>query len=535
MSSQSNFPLVSRQKILITLLIVNLCLICYGVATRNGWSRDDEVITGVLTPQSHQESFSKVYKDFSFKYGSSALAGFFRPLGVLSFIAEERLWGLRPGAFHLTNLFLHTIAALLLFNLVFRVTASLLAGGLSAVFFAIHPVQFEAVGLIHNRNDLFCLVFLLSTFLLFDSYLKTKKQPFLLLSSACYLLALLGKESAVLFPLVLFVYQRILPFQTKEKNTTAPKNFLLTYGLHIIALLAYLFIRNFALGYIFQSHRVWGYYNFLPGTGLFWQLATAIKLLAYYTWLLVNSFDPFNYCADYLLKTANGFFEPNVLIGLAGLVGFFWVVIRFRRKFPVGLLGATWFFITYLPISNLIPIGNMFAEHYLYTPSAGFFMIMGSFFAGLFVGNNTQLLSTRRNQLLALFIIMTIVFWSRATFLRNYYLRDDKSLWAYSSRHSLASPRTHLIVGQYLIKAGNLDLAEKELQLSLKNNPDYYPANMMLGYVYKQQGRLDEARKFFSTAAAWARRNKDTQSLQEAADELKSLDAFPRPPLPKRH
>src|SRR5207249_6165814 len=45
---------------------------------------------------------------------------------------------------------------------------------------------------------------------------------------------------------------------------------------------------------------------------------------------------------------------------------------------PIRVFGASWFFLAYLPISNLIDLNATVAEHWLYLPSIGFFVFVVS-------------------------------------------------------------------------------------------------------------------------------------------------------------
>ncbi len=501
------------------LLIIAVFLV-YGNAFFNGLSRDDMAIFQALPSVIPSNNFLELCHKIETVLESSHQSGFWRPLTYASFVIDQKIWGPDPFGFHATNIFLHAGVVVLLFILCARLLASSRIGFIIALLYAIHPVHFEAVGLIHNRSDILCLFFLLSSLYGLDAYSRKKGRVLLaeeipdvryfVGSLVSFFLALLSKETAVVFPLIVFVYMFL--FLRKYERLSALK-----MGLSFLGVLAiYLSLRVLVLGEIIQAERVWGFYNFPPGEGAFWPLATALKLVEMYFAFLMNSFNPFDFCADYALKPITSLLHGEALLGGLIILILLYLLIRLRKTLPFLSLAIVWFLVTYLPISNIVPIGNLFSQRYMYIPSVGFFVLLGFCFGKLIENKESQ-------KLIAIFLILLIILWGRSTILRNQYYRDDISLWFYTAKHPLASPRAHLVLGQYYIRAGNLNLAKEELEASLNKNSNYIPALMMLGYVSKEQGHWQEAEDYFSRAAGVATQANDLMSLQEALEELKTV------------
>ena len=77
--------------------------------------------------------------------------------------------------------------------------------------------------------------------------------------------------------------------------------------------------------------------------------------------------------ADWRRTVANEYLAILGLLVAAGLVVGAW------RKGPAAdscVFGATWFLLTYLPISNVIELNATVAEHWLYLPSVGFLVFL---------------------------------------------------------------------------------------------------------------------------------------------------------------
>ena len=64
---------------------------------------------------------------------------------------DAQLYGLKPGGHHLTNVFLHAAAAILLFRL-WCMTRTLWPSAWVAAVFAIHPLRVESVAWVAERK-----------------------------------------------------------------------------------------------------------------------------------------------------------------------------------------------------------------------------------------------------------------------------------------------------------------------------------------------------------------------------------------------
>jgi hypothetical protein len=125
--------------------------------------------------------------------------GFFRPIGYLS-LALTSMWaGVNPVAWHATAVALHAANVVLVFLLSTRLPLSRLASAFAAALFAIHGTRPEAVVWIAGRFDLVATLFLLGGLLFFARSCPAA-------SLICMALAILGKESAYIFPLLLLLF-----------------------------------------------------------------------------------------------------------------------------------------------------------------------------------------------------------------------------------------------------------------------------------------------------------------------------------------
>ena len=127
-----------------------LVLIAYLPALRGGFSWDDDAyVTNNLTLRS--------VLGLSQIWGQPTATPQYYPLVFTSFWLEYHLWGLNPLGYHVVNVLLHTLAAILLWRVLVRLQ---LAGAwLAAGIFALHPVAVESVAWVTERKNVLSGVF----------------------------------------------------------------------------------------------------------------------------------------------------------------------------------------------------------------------------------------------------------------------------------------------------------------------------------------------------------------------------------------
>jgi len=134
----------------------------------------------------------------------------YRPIRDISYAIDFAFWGQNPLGFHLTSILIHAANVLLVFALARRLTKDLVSATLTALIFAVHPIQTDAVTYISGRRDvLFALFYILAfhTYLTYyGSRWSVKTVAYFLLFLLLWMLSLLSKEMAVSLPILIFVW-----------------------------------------------------------------------------------------------------------------------------------------------------------------------------------------------------------------------------------------------------------------------------------------------------------------------------------------
>ena len=133
-------------------LIVVSTLVAYTPACWSGYVWDDD---DYLTQNVHVQSADGLYDIWFDRFASPQ----YYPLVFTTFWLEHKIWGLDPIGFHLTNVVLHALNALLLYKILhrFRIPGAWVA----ALIFAVHPVHVESVAWISERKNVLSTFFYL--------------------------------------------------------------------------------------------------------------------------------------------------------------------------------------------------------------------------------------------------------------------------------------------------------------------------------------------------------------------------------------
>src|SRR5690606_22229744 len=136
----------------------------------------------------------------------SGLSGFhvedkntYRPLSLASLAVEYQFFGLKSGAYHVTNTLFYGLACLLLFEFLILLFpgVSLTIPIIISFLFASHSVHTGVVASIKSRDEIFVALFgLAALILVLKSYAKNSWW-FLAGSLVCFFLSLLSKENAL--------------------------------------------------------------------------------------------------------------------------------------------------------------------------------------------------------------------------------------------------------------------------------------------------------------------------------------------------
>ncbi len=395
--------------------------------------------------------------------GGSEPGRFYRPLQLVSYRLDHYFWRLDPFGYHLGNLLWHLAAVLLLYALVAALFADAALAFWTALLFAAHPVHTEAVAYVSGRAEMLTAVFLWAAFLFYLRHLEKPGLSKLGASLACFATALFCKESALVFPAILFFYFYVFGkrFQKSALLFLAPP-----------ALYAALRLSG-------ALHLALPAGNFI--SGLERRLPEIFAALAADARVLVA---PFGLHMEHGLWHC-GWGEAAVWAGMAVFVVL--CAATFLRRRPLVSFAAGWFLIFIFPVSNVFRLNASFAEHWLYVPSVGFFVLLA---AGLL-----RLARTRKGLAMAAGAGV-VAFYSVLTVLQNQTWKDPVSFFERTIRYS-DSARLHYKLGLAYEQKGRTAEAMKSYEEAIEMNPSLMESYSCLGTLLRKEGRALEAAALF--------------------------------------
>jgi len=276
-----------------------------------------------------------------------AYVGNYAPLHILSYTLDYTFFGLDPFGFRFVNLVLHAINAVLVLLLVRRVSKNLTLAGLSALVFALHPVQVESVAWVAERKNLLSTTFMLVSFFLYLRFLDRGRWPAYAGALVLFALALLTKVSVVVLPALLVLYVFLFDERRIGRFATTVPFFLLAAA-------------GVAGAVITQERALiaWG--------GPVERALTVTTILVRYLGLFLF---PVNLSPSYDLPTHDDLTWP--VIGSTLLLGALAWVVWWRRRDRTILFWTGWACITLLPVLHIVPLATLMNDRYLYLPLIG--------------------------------------------------------------------------------------------------------------------------------------------------------------------
>jgi len=456
--------------------LVALTLIIFGNTLFNQLTYDD--VTVIVTNRfiTSMRNFPRIFTKTYFRETPEKS---YRPVVTATYFLDHALWRKRPVGYHLTNVLIHVLTVYLLFYFLMHFIRSREACFFAALLFAIHPVVCEAVNSISNREDLLAGLFVIAAFrTVFQKWILPVRLFFIFLFTS---LALFSKESALPLILILPILKFVPQGESNSRQHHIP---VLIWLSQTVALLFYLIIR-----FLIMVPENPMSTKVLGGSSVAAAAHCGYLFMLAWRYMLI----PFPLNADYVFWHIRGIITPQSVAGFAFLVIYIVLIyILFKHRRYVSFFALMWILIFFLPVSNLIPLTNPFAERYLYLPLMGLSLLGGMayeyFHARMFL--KSPITFWKPNRIVGLVLI---IFCAYLSVQRNLVWSTDRTLWSATLRREPSSIRALNGVALYYIWQDKYDKAEPLLKKACIIDPDDYEIRNNLAMVYVKTNRLREA------------------------------------------
>jgi tetratricopeptide (TPR) repeat protein len=428
---------------------------------------------------------------------------YYRPLQFLIYLLLYECAGFHAGVFHAAMMLLHAGNTVLLYLLVRRLAEGRVAVAAAALF-AVHPIHTETVDWIAAMPDLALTTLVLAGVLWLVHQDGAPRGPKLLGHSFLYLLALLTKETGVmLLPLYAGLGFLCMGRGWQEFRRNAG-----LYAAMAGALGIYLAMRRAALG------------SLVPGQETFFHLSpvefalSAVVTAGRYLMALVL---PVNLNYFHVFQATRSV-SAEFLIALLALAALAAILI-YVRSGPIAY-GIFWIAVTLAPPLNLTGVGlNVFAERYLYLPSAGFCWIAGFAWSWL---------AGRQPQWGRIGGVAVLLACAVEAVARNADWRDDFTLLQITVQQSPTSGWVHDTLAGAYVERNSMDKALEQERLAVQYEPRSPVFRRKLGYLLlagDPREAVVEFRKVVELAPAVAQSHCDLGLALEAAGDAKGAAA----------
>ena len=483
--------------------------------TLSGPFLGDDVVEIQENPRVH--SLAGIPALFLSEFTGSDAAGayLYRPLAATVTTLNWNLGGGSSAIFHAWNILIHATCSGLVFLLALDLGAGRPAALLGGLMFGVHPIHTEAVAWISGHSEMMTAAFVLSAWLAH----RSGRPPV----AACLLaLALLSKESAVVFPAVVLASDLIFPGRSGQAPARGRRRRWAALAAYAGVVAVYMGLRWMVLGRLLGGAgqaELRDLINPLIGASPITRVLTSIKVVGV---ALQQSLFPATLCFDYgynQLPVAVGPLDAGIIRTVLMLLtasALAWVFPALRAWTA---LGFALFLLTFLPASNLLfPGVAIFAERNLYLPVLGIVLV-----AALLLGRG-QWGWGAGALLIALMGAKTITrnqeYLSPMALSRAAVAACPNSAWVHHSmgvalrdsgdnvgaeaaQRRAASiapqlPGAHSELGLLLMFRGRDAEAEQELREAVRLRPEQWEARSNLALVYARTGRLGEGLREYS-------------------------------------
>lgn len=409
-----------------------------------------------LTPSAARWAFTTGY------------AGNWHPLTWISHMIDVDLFGLDPGAHHMVSVGFHAAATLLLFFALRRMTGAAGPSAFAAGLFALHPLHVESVAWVAERKDVLSGFFWTLTMLLYARYVSRRSTSRYLSVTFAFAAALMSKPTAVTLPIVLLILD-YWPL-ARARAWACVREKLPWIAMSAAAGAVTLIVQRGA-GAV-QSLEVFPFTTRVANAG--------VAYLIY----LRQTIWPADLAPLYPYEAPAPLAAAGAWLALAAITA---LAIRFRREFPAGLAGWSWYAITLLPMIGLIQVGAQpFADRYTYLPLIGIFITAAW---GIRALAARAAVSHRVLQAAAAIVLVVL---TALTVQQVSVWSDAVTLWRHAV-HTHGNYRARANLGQALNVERRFDEASIVLAEAVRLNPSFAESQHHLGFALASMGDREGA------------------------------------------
>ncbi|MCE5250640.1 tetratricopeptide repeat protein [bacterium] len=476
----------NTKKMIVSIVLVMLTMCVYlQVRGHEFLQLDDD--TYIYENHHVQRGLSLEGLKWAFSFNEIA---YWHPLTWLSLMLDAQFFGKNPAGYHLENMIIHILNALLVFFVFERMTKSLWSSAFIAALFALHPINIESVAWATERKSVLSTLFWMATMFVYVLYTERPSVKRYLPVLLFLIMGLLSKPVLATLPAVLCLVdfwplERFASLGVKQRRKNKPSrgnahgygNRLLFYEKIPLFLLS-----ASAVFISFLSSRAFP--SFTRSIPLAQKISTSLIGYALY---IKKFLWPDSFAVYYPYPSSVSPLHIAVSVALLAVITVF--VIRYVRSAPYLITGWLWYLITLFPVIGIVQAGlwPLIADRFAYVPFIGLFVMASWGLPQVF-----RAWSIKR-EILVVMAAASILACAVIARINVRYWKDSVTLY----RHALAVTDNNAEIqwrlGLVFLQLDKYDEAYAACGQSLKMYPYIPQAYNIMGLSLVKRNRYDEA------------------------------------------
>ena len=429
--------------------------------------RDFSYVPSYFTEDTLRHTVEKSKGVYTLKY--------YRPFMKVFYLIEYKFFGTNPIGYHAVSVFLNALVVVICFLFVLEITGNAKVAFVSSIIYTVNPARAEVVNWVNSQSNILFALFCMLSLLCYH-----RKRY--VLSLAGFGAALLIRETAILLPAILILYEFLVGGQKGLKGYAKILLFFAVAGMYLI-------IRQLVVGA-----------PLITDAGIFTLFNTIAVILKRYVKIFFLPDAPVTiYPAEMFTALSSEVLVAYFFLAVMVLLGIFlWIKKRDH------IFWYLWFFAWMVPGFNVGKFADyLMAEKGLYLTSLGFCVMIASVMESL-----------RMKNLIKITLIVSIVFsHSWMTFSRSFYWKDTVTYLEKVSEFAPDMPLIHYSLGNAYSSRGRHDMAIARFKRAIKLKPAVSEAYHALGNEYAKKGQYELSLREFQNAVrmdpnnSWAYNN----------------------------
>jgi len=397
---------------------------------------------------------------------------------------QWQLWGNNTLGYHLTNVLLHILNALLVWRLLAKF--HLKYAWLGGLIFAVHPVQVESVAYISELKNTLSLPFFLLAICRWMDFEEHQRDKDYYITLALFLAGMLCKITMAPFPAIILLYA----WWKRERIQWS--DFMRTVPFGIISVV--LGVTTLWSG---DAYRAMGHEQpeIIPMGGLLYRL-DGVGLIS--TVYLARFFLPLDVMLVYPQWRVNPHVLNEYMPWLIFGGGAWWLWKKRRTWGRHVLLGLGFFLLNLAPFLGFVPVSYMSftwaMDHLLYLPMIG---LIGLIIAGM--SDFQRRFPTDRPYLMGAAAIMVALMALESRAFANLFVNEE-TLWTYVLQRNPHVWLAYHDLGCNLMDQKRYAEALPHFEKVVQMNPNFADGHYNLGIALGKLNRREEAGQQYQTA-----------------------------------